>query len=141
MRNIITAFLLLVVGLSCFAQNDPSEVTLLRLLANPDQFEGKDVQVIGFLHLEFEGNGLYLHKEDYDHSILGNMIWIDATADMQKAIAEINDRYVIIRGTFDSKDSGHMGLFTGTLKKITRCDVWSSPEKPRTGKQSTIKEK
>ena len=100
------------------------------MLANPEKYDGKEIQIIGYLHLEFEGNGLYLHKEDYDHSI-GNMIWVDATPDMKKAIKEINDKFVIIRGVFDAKHHGHLGLFLGTLTKITRCDVWSDPKKPR----------
>jgi hypothetical protein len=40
-------------------------------------FDGKLVRVIGFLRLEFEGNVLYLHREDYIHSILGNGVWVD----------------------------------------------------------------
>jgi hypothetical protein len=131
MRHFIAICLLLLGGVASYAQKEPSQVTLLRLLANPEKYDGKEVQVIGYLHLEFEGNGLYLHKEDYDHSILGNMIWVDATPDMQKAIKEINDKYVIIRGVFDAKRHGHMGLFSGTMTKITRCDVWSDPKKPK----------
>ena len=136
MRNLIITWLLLLGGFSCFAQNDPSEVTLLRLLANPERFDGREVQVIGYLHLEFEGNGLYLHKEDYDHSILGNMIWVNITSGMQKDLKEINDKYVIIRGVFDANDSGHMGLFSGTLKKVTRCEFWSDPNNPKPGKKT-----
>lgn len=131
MRHFITISLLLLAGVTSYAQPGPSPVTLLRLLANPEKYDGKEVQVIGYLHLEFEGNGLYLHKEDYDHSILDNMIWVDATADMQKAIKEINDNYVIIRGVFDAKRRGHMGLFSGTFTKITLCNVWSDPKKPK----------
>jgi hypothetical protein len=50
---------------------------------------------------------------------------------MQETIKEINDKYVIIRGVFDAKDHGHTGLFSGTLTKIIRCEVWSDPKKPK----------
>ena len=130
MRLFIGICLLLLTGIPSRAQTEPGRVTLLQLLANPEKYDGKEIQIIGYLHLEFEGNGLYLHKEDYDHSI-GNMIWVDATPDMKKAIKEINDKFVIIRGVFDAKHHGHLGLFLGTLTKITRCDVWSDPKKPR----------
>ena len=57
----------------------PVHVTLVRLIANPEKFDGKLVRVIGFLRLEFEGNVLYLHREDYENAILGDGIWVDAT--------------------------------------------------------------
>jgi hypothetical protein len=44
-------------------------VSLVRLMATPEKYDGKAVQVVGFLRLEFEGNGLYLHQEDYEHGI------------------------------------------------------------------------
>ena len=36
---------------------DPADVSLIQLIANPQMFDGKLVRVIGFLRLEFEGNG------------------------------------------------------------------------------------
>ncbi len=51
---------------------EPVDVTLVQLIANPEKFDGKSIRVIGFLRLEFEGNVLYLHREDYEHAILGD---------------------------------------------------------------------
>jgi hypothetical protein len=120
-----------------YAQSDkalpktqPDPVSLLRLLVNPKHYDGKYIQLIGYLHLEFEGNGLYLHKEDYDHEIFENSIWVDVIPKMEKTLKEINDKYVIMRGVFDAKRHGHMGMFSGTLTRITRCEVWSDSKKP-----------
>jgi len=33
----------------------PTDVTLIQLIANPEKFDGKLIRVIGFLRLEFEG--------------------------------------------------------------------------------------
>ncbi len=111
-------------------RNPPDPVPLLRLLANPEKYDGKYIQLIGYLHLQFEGNGLWLHKEDYDHGIYGNSIWVDVTPKMEKALKEINDKYVIMHGVFDAKWHGHAGLFEGALTKINRCEVWSDPKNP-----------
>jgi hypothetical protein len=131
LQNATAVSLLLLPLLVAHAQTDPSQVTLLRVLADPDKYHGQEVQLIGYLHLEFEGNGLYLHKEDYDNSIIGNVIWIDPTPEMLKVIDRINDKYVVVRGVFDAKDHGHMGLFSGVLSRISRCDIWSDPGQPR----------
>lgn len=100
---------------------------MTQLIANPDKYEGQNVRVIGYLHLEFEGDVLYLHKEDFDHAILGNGIWVDIGREQQK----LSDNYVLLEGVFTAKDRGHMGMWSGTLKDISRSMVWSSLKEPR----------
>ena len=130
-QMLLIVFSILALPVATSARFGDDQVTLLRVLAQPEKYDGQTIQVIGYLHIEFEGNGLYLHKEDFDHGIIGNMIWVNTTEDMQKRLKEINDKYVIIRGVFDSKNHGHMGLFSGTITKITRCEAWSDPKAPR----------
>ncbi|MEZ5405709.1 MAG: hypothetical protein R3F23_05875 [Verrucomicrobiia bacterium] len=130
MKRLSLFLILCFLGMNIHAQPNIDRVTLLQILAQPEKYHEKEVQIIGYLHLEFEGNGLYLHKEDFDNSILGNMIWINSTKEMIKNLDKLNDKYVIIRGLFDAKNHGHMGLFSGALSEITRCEVWSDPRKP-----------
>jgi hypothetical protein len=49
---------------------DIADVSMVQLLATPERFHGKRVRFTGFVHLAFEGNGIYLHKEDFDHGIV-----------------------------------------------------------------------
>jgi hypothetical protein len=124
-------FLCLFALISCSAHTQRQTypgITLLQVLSSPEKYHGQEMLLIGFLHIAFEGDGLYLHKEDFDHAIVGNMIWVDITEEMKKNQDNLNDRYVIIRGVFDANDHGHMGLYSGALKKITRCDVWPDRE-------------
>ena len=107
--------------------------SLLRILANPDSFHGKEVQIIGFLNLTFEGDALYLHREDLAYGILGNSIWVNATKEMYKNKKGLNRMYVTIRGTFDANNHGHMGLHAGALTNITRCTLRADPRHPRWG--------
>jgi hypothetical protein len=108
--------------------------TLLQLLANPDKFDGMQVSVIGFLHLQFEGDTLWLHKEDFEQAIVGNMVSVVVTKDIEKKRKELNDRYVIIVATFDAKDKGHMSLCSGTLKDIKNCAAWDPQGKSNSGR-------
>jgi hypothetical protein len=109
---------------------EPVDVTLVQLIANPEKFDGKLVRVIGFLRLEFEGNVLYLHREDYENAILGDGIWVDVTPEITKQSKTLNMHYVLFVGIFSSSDKGHMGMWSGTIKKIRRAELWRSHRQP-----------
>jgi hypothetical protein len=124
-----TSMLLFLLWLLCwFTQPlvaaEPLDVSLVRLIANPKDYDGKVVRVIGFVRLEFEGNGIYLHEDDYKHSLYKNGLWIRVTADMETRKTEFDRKYVLIEGTFDAKMTGHMGLWSGSIRNITRCQAW-----------------
>ncbi len=40
-------------------------ISLINLIATPERYHGKWVRVQGVANFEFEGNALFLHKEDY----------------------------------------------------------------------------
>jgi hypothetical protein len=103
---------------------EPVDVSLIQLIANPKDYDGKIVRVIGFAKLEFEGDAIYFHEDDYKHSISKNGLWIDVSEDMLKRKAKLDRKYVLIEGQFDAKMTGHMGLWSGSIHKITRCEAW-----------------
>jgi len=37
-----------------------------KLRSDTEKFDGKPICFIGFLEIEFEGNAIYLHREDFD---------------------------------------------------------------------------
>jgi len=110
---------------------EPVNVTLVQLIANPEKFDGKLIRVIGFLRLEFEGNVLYLHREDYENAILGDGIWVDVTPETTKQSKTLNMNYVLLEGIFSSNNPGHMGMWSGAIQKIRRAELWSDVKHPR----------
>ena len=100
---------------------EPTDVTLIQLIANPDKFDGKLVRVIGFLRLDFEGTVLYLHREDYEND-LRNGIWVDATLDLWKQEKTLNSNYVLVEGVFSSSFRGHMDMWCGSVSNIRRAE-------------------
>ena len=106
------------------------DVSLIQLIAQPEKFEGKRVRFIGFLRLEFEGNAIYLHREDFDHGISKNGLWINVPSDMTKnQHLEVNMRYVICVGVFRAGGRGHMGMNSGEISDVRRLQFWS--DQPR----------
>ena len=121
-----TTFLLLL--LSCwFVQPlvaaEPIGVSLIQLIANPKDYDGKVVRVIGFVKLEFEGNAIYLHQDDYKHNITKNGLWVDVTDDVRKKQKDYDQKYVLVVGTFNAKETGHMGLWSGSIQKLSRFQI------------------
>jgi hypothetical protein len=114
-------FAILAATLATFSAEPQSaeDVSMVQLIATPEKFDGKIIQVIGFLRLEFEGDALYLHREDFDHMILRNAIWVEFPQGKDRD--KLNGRYVFLQGTFRAKLHGHMDLFSGTLTDITRA--------------------
>jgi len=104
---------------------EPLDVSLIQLIANPKDLDGKIVRVIGFVKLEFEGNAIYLHQDDYKFGISKNGLYLYITDDIRKRQADFDERYIILEGTFNAKNTGHMGMFSGSIQKITRFQVWS----------------
>ena len=99
-------------------------VSLYQLVTTPERFEGRKVRVKGYLHLEFEGDGLYPHREDFQRSLLKNGVWFNAEQCGSIAGVPINDEYVLVEGTFSSENTGHMGLWSGEISDVTRCILW-----------------
>lgn len=114
------------VGVSPFELGIYENTSLIKLIANPEKYHGKPIQVIGYLHLEFEGNAVYLHKEDFERSISENSFWVNFSESVSDKVTvkDYSDRYVILIGTFNMNDNGHMGMFGGSIDNIVRLGPW-----------------
>lgn len=113
--------------------DSPVSVSLVQLIATPDAFDGKYVVVWGFVHLAHEGTAIYLHREDLEHGLTKNGLWLEAnnaTPEGSKE-AQVHKRYALIAGQFAGKKKGHLGLWSGTIRSITRMQAWGELPKAR----------
>lgn len=101
------------------------DVSMVQLLATPEKYDGKLVRVIGVGNLEFEGNFLSISKEDHAYGA-GNSIWVELgdRAISYEEAKEYNGKYVIVEGFFDKDDRGHFDMFCGSIKDISRYQLW-----------------
>jgi hypothetical protein len=114
--------------------------SLIELIARPELYDGKRVRVIGFVNFEFEGNGLYVSREDWRQAIARNGLWIDPPkgfeSDSAPSRRQPNQRNVIVEATFRGGPGGHFGMWSGSLDSVTRLDPWGvrendAPQRPR----------
>lgn len=108
--------------------NDPRDsfVSIIRLISMGNRYDGYVVQVRGYLHIEFEGNALFLTEEHFVHGLTKNAIWVDFPESMTGYMEHISGEYVIITGVY--KDcagghGGHMGLYSGEMRINSSNDV------------------
>jgi hypothetical protein len=110
---------------------DPVSVSMIQLISTPRDFDGKRIIVMGVPRIEFEGNALYLHKEDFDHALTKNALWLTATGDEESAWKALEGQYVLVEGTFSAQNTGHFGLFSGAIRNITRFHAWPRHAVPK----------
>jgi hypothetical protein len=90
--------------------------SVAELIANPRDFHGKPVRVIGYAHVEAEANALYVGETDYAHAIHRNGLWLNAPPGADS----LSDAYVLVEATFDASSQGEFAGWSGTLKDVTR---------------------
>ncbi len=125
MLKILLALFAAVTLLSTSARSaEVRKVSMIQLIANPEKYEGARVRIKAFLNLEFEGNALYLHREDFEKSIAENAIWIELTDKQLLASTRLSGGYTLVEGTFSAKERGHFGMFSGSIRQVTRIQGW-----------------
>ena len=96
--------------------NEEYQASIVQMLAHRDRYHGKEVQIKGYLRVEFEGTAIYLSKEDADYHMTGNGFWVN----LSESSAKYDRKYVLIEGTFDKDSMGHHSSWQGTITDVTR---------------------
>jgi hypothetical protein len=97
---------------------EPHHVSLIRVLANPEVFDGVYVRVTGVLMRQFEGNALYVDLQSLKHAVHKNAIYLDFRPDQWLSMQGSSKQYVTLTGRFNAKNLGHAGAFSGQLEDI-----------------------
>lgn len=118
-----------ILGLTQKQGNEPVAVSLVQLLANPEQFDSKLISVTGFLGLDPpDGTLLYLHKEDHDHGILSNAVSITLSDEAWKERERLDRNYIRVVGVFRSQ--ARSGSQVGSITELRYFRLWSQIAHP-----------
>lgn len=109
----------------------PQNLSMIELIANPDKFDGRLISVTGYLRVQFEGDALYLHQEDYLHGLTKNSLWIERSDEVVEQLESLDSNYIVIAGLFNAKNRGHMNMHSGSIRHIGKFGLWSKPNCPR----------
>lgn len=98
--------------------------SMIDLIANPELFDGKKIMVVGYVHVEFEGDAIYLHKDDFLYGIDRNSLALSLLSKTPtKELKKCQDSYALVRGTFKAGIGGHNSMASGELHDIANCTV------------------
>jgi hypothetical protein len=110
MKNYVIAIFLLF-PLACIG-NEVLKVD--ELVVNRDQYDGKDVAVVGVFHLEFESNGLLGEK----HYIWINKNTLPKELQTNESWKSFQDKEVLLKAKFSKENDGHLLGTPGKFLKI-----------------------
>jgi hypothetical protein len=105
---------------------------MIALIASPKVWHGKKVRTVGYVHLAFEANAIYVHRDDEIYGIRANGLWLDLPEDVARKYRRTGkavDAYVQVQGTFNANLYGHLGRYSGTIENITRFEVRTPRER------------
>ena len=99
-------------------------VSLVSLIAAPEQFDGKRVVVIGFGTFRFEDLYIYLTPYDAEQGISENALALVLTAAQLKASYKLHHQIVQVEGTFHGSripnQNGYIDQITHVLLRDPR---------------------
>ena len=103
-------------------------VSLIHILQNPDLYDGKPVRVVGYAAVRFEAQALYVSEQDARNAVTKNALWLDVQ--VTEPMRKLNDKFVLVEGVFSKSELGHLRMYSGTIKQVTRLEAWSDPKRP-----------
>lgn len=97
--------------------------SMVQLLAAPQEFHGRQVQLTGYLVLEFENQALYMSESAAANDQFSESIWVTFAEGVlpDDGMQRYNRHMVMVEGTFNAEERGHMGIFSGHLDSISRA--------------------
>jgi hypothetical protein len=117
-----------------YALNEPSDwetISLIKLLAAPEKYEGRKLVVSGYIVDRFECVAIYPTQEFATHDLYLSGVWLDFDKKNLEVWADgktlkyhsLDNKYASVAGIYTQKLRGHMGLFCGTLQNVRRVQL------------------
>jgi hypothetical protein len=106
-----------------FDRSKPIDVGMVSLLANPKDYDHKLIRTIGFACLEYEGEALYLHEEDYQYQNYKNALALRFAEGQLKQFKSLSLKHVIVEGTIYANGL-ESSEYAGAIGNITRFELW-----------------
>ena len=100
----------LIIGIILFGQScSIGDTNFVQIINTPDKFDGKEIEISGIYHEQFEDVAIYLNNNNNREKA----IWVD----LENSHQDLDGQRIRLKGTFDMSDKGHLGQYIGTIKK------------------------
>lgn len=103
--------------------SDAAHSTVTKIIQDPDTYDGKPVKVVGYYVDTFESHGLWASEADYRNAVTKNALWV--SVDRSGKYKAFNGKRVVVEGVFDKTNQGHLRLYFGAIKDVTKMELSS----------------
>ncbi len=103
--------------------------SLVRVVSNPEEYDGKRILLKGFLRRGFEESGLYLSRDDAAILNTKQALWVGTLREGREDVEFPNEEFVRIVGKLtyeEGKGFGHMGLWLAEITEIEQVQKISA---------------
>ncbi|NOT77747.1 MAG: hypothetical protein HOP07_01945 [Bacteriovoracaceae bacterium] len=120
--KLIFFFLFFLLANVALAGGNSVNTDFIELLKNPEKYDGKVVEIIGFATIEFEGNALYMDSKSQKNASYEKGVWLEI-AKTPFELKKYNGSKVLVKGIFKLSNKGHMGLWRGALEQVSKVEL------------------
>ena len=110
----------------------PEVVSLVRIIANPELYDGKQVVTQGYLDRRFEESCLYVGKEDWANGMYLNALWV---VESENFVGSFGG-YRFVTGVFRAGRPPHVRSLSGIFE-ISRASEIPTLDRHKTAAQET----
>ena len=110
----------------------PEVVSLVRIIANPELYDGKQVVTQGYLDRRFEESYLYVGKEDWANGIYLNALWVEESENFVGSFGG----YRFVTGVFRAGRPPHVRSLSGILE-VSRAREIPTEDRQKTAAQES----
>jgi len=106
-----------------FQKSDVRNVSMIRLIANPEKYSGMRIATEGYLSTYAKSYmALYCSEIDQHNGLELNSLDLRLTEKQFETYRGLDKRYVLVEGQFDTSDLERGIMFSGTLKDVTKVE-------------------
>ncbi len=100
--------------------SEATHVSMTELLSNPAKFNNRKIVVEGVFSFHLSDSALFASEEWYQHGIAKEavVLRLNPTTTEAEHLVSLSGKYVLVQGTFDSRDCGEMCLYGGAIKDV-----------------------
>ena len=110
----------------------PEVVSLVRIISNPELYDGKQVVTQGYLDRRFEESYLYVGKEDWANGIYLNALWVEESENFVGSFGG----YRFVTGVFRAGRPPHVRSLSGVFE-ISRASEIPTLDRHKTAAQES----
>jgi hypothetical protein len=103
---------------------DAIDTSIVRLLSNPESYNGKTIAVVGYYSIGQELSAIFLSKEAADLGNIQLSVWVNIPDKLEATdlIAPMKDGFVYLRGVFEydpKNGAGHLSTYPARITHLT----------------------